>query len=535
MNSILKNLTAYSIFLICFLLLFLQYPLNESLVGNWDNWFNLSLFENYSIYINKLFRSLPLDPTSLYPIDFPFLYGEPMFVNGLIYYLIKFFVKDPIYGWYILVSILFSLNSFSLFLVFKKLNKGTLLSLLGGFLISLNSYVFCSMDQLNVISFYPIFFSIYFLIYFKSSSYKVKYLFISLLFLIVQLYCSGYYFFLGSIVWILLYIYYIRWYAIKPLLFSFLFILISISPYLLLFVFSDLKENAFNPMASKEVLDIFSFDFNYFFNSHPFNLLYGDNIPLNLLNLMRSYFVGYAFLVLSIIGLTLNKKHRLFIILLVIIGFLLSSGPTITIGSLAFDSPIQLILDKIGLSYFFRTPLRAYFILLICMIFSIIHFFDFLKKNTKRGLVYILLLFGVILIENIPYKFQYYNSKKFIVVPEKLSNSLKGIDKSTVLLFLPSSILSKNTLSTELDESNREYIYMYWQTQLGYTILNGMNGFVPNQRLELDSLIKSKNCEKVKDYVKGLDKELLIIHIPCMLLKNELEESFYEDCADLIL
>jgi hypothetical protein len=118
------------------------------------------------------------------------------------------------------------------------------------------------------------------------------------------------------------------------------------------------------------------------------------------------------------------------------------------------------------------------------------------------------------LIENIPYKFQYFDSKKYLSVPDILLTFTQSIPKNNILLIAPTSKMTEKKLNINLGEVNREYIYMYWQTKLKKTMINGSNGFVPYSSMSIYKSINKSPIEK--DEIRIKKKMVNILYLPLM-------------------
>jgi hypothetical protein len=135
-----------------------------------------------------------------------------------------------------------------------------------------------------------------------------------------------------------------------------------------------------------------------------------------------------------------------------------------------------------------------------------------LEKINQRNIV-VIIIFGI-LIENIPYRFQYFDSEKYLSVPDSLLRLTQAMPKENVLLILPSTRMTEKKVNINLGEVNREYIYMYWQTKFEKTMINGSNGFVPYSSISLYKSINKRPIEKKKIKING--KMVDILYLPLM-------------------
>lgn len=497
------NTQVFFFFFMIYAFLFYQFPYKLSLPGNEDGWYNLAMFESFIVFAKSLFSDdVTYFGSSMYPLNSAYLYSEMSVLNWIIYASIRVFFVDKIIAWYLFLVIVFSLNSWSFFLFSKSLGISVFASVIAGIMISCNNYMFCSLDQFNVYSLYPAFFSLYFFSKYLKDKLSIN-VFLGALFFVLQTYVSAYYFLFLSIILCCLFV---KIYFVNKVSFSLkdmgIFLCVTIMlilPFLYLLTTFHLRDGLQNPMGSYEIISQLSFKFKNLFSFHPHNLLYGDGIPKNLMQMMKSQSLGFALPVFSLFIIYYTRNYFTAILLLVVV--FISMGPIIIqYHHYTLYSPLYLFLELFDMNYILRMPLRAFVMATPLFILVSIKFLDGKRLNSKVNPKVFLIIFSFLfLIENVPYKLQTYPSHKFINVPDNVNNALKDVQKDDVVLFIPSTLFTVSDMSPlGLDEYNRDYIYMYWQVLYQINILNGLNGYVAESRIRLNDALKSGDCELIR-------------------------------------
>ncbi|MCO5249558.1 MAG: glycosyltransferase family 39 protein [Chitinophagales bacterium] len=488
------SLSAQKVFLLYFLfacIFFLQLPLHSSLPGNWDSWLYLYLFNYYPEYIRNC-----LSGAGTYQAFFPetlppFIFGEPSFFNALLYLPIQWVVRSPIWSFYLFISLVMSLNALGIFLIIKKLKNNSFIAFVSGLLLMFSNYMMSSLDQSNVLSIYPSLFTIYYLLLFHQNQAK-KFLYIACLCAAIQIYCSGYHFlFLGVTIALLLLLnartYLLNKQRFIQLVTASVFLLILISPFLFLYIFSYSAETTVNSV-NDEVLKSISLHFKDFLQSHPYNLIYGDGQDKTILYYLHSALPGVSVVILTFLGFLKSENRWIYIILLIPF-LLIALGPDLYF----VKNPVYILMHYFSLDQFMRTPVRAYIVILLILILLSV---EILPSLLKKSPYLFLLLLGLYLVENVPYRLQYFESSRYTQAPEKLMTFTNSLKDDEVLWIQPSKLYDiKEPVGAGLGQVNREYIYMYWQTKFKKNMVNGMNGYVP--RVNADLRIKNKDIDSI--------------------------------------
>ncbi len=503
-----RNSLVWLFYLIIIGLFLLQQPLQGSLMGNWDNWLYLFLFNYYPDYFIAHFLNEPVY-SPFYPDVYPaFMYGEPSFFSALIYLPFQWLLDSKLWAYYIFSSIILSLNAFSVYILYKQLFNNYKYSIAAGLIFVFSNFILCSLDQQNVLSIYPSLLSVYFII---SAAKKDKpyLLLLASFFAGIQVYCSGYNFLFTGVVWGLLAIVHyaklLEWLRKPVFWIAIISLVVYIAPFFFIYFLGGLKGNSINTV-SNDILIQLSLHADNFFQAHPYNIIYGNRTDSNLLHYIGAVGIGCMFIVLCFTGLIYIKstKFRATFILIIMSGILLAFGPVWNFGGFSFDSPIFLILKSVQLDQYMRTPIRAFMISLvpICIVSTYAMEMIF-ARNRYLGLAVVFLW----CIENIPFKLQKFQSSLYLDVPHLVQEAADKLDSDQALWILPSTIHQQITMPPGLGEINREYIYMYWQTRFKKNMINGMNGYYPKATMLYRELNKDKavSNEYLQVYLKEME------------------------------
>lgn len=489
------------IYLMMIAIYLLQQPLSGSLMGNWDNWFYMSMFNYYHDYVQAFLLNEEVYSAFFPDKNPPFLYGEPSFFSAFIYLPLQWLTGNEMYAYYIFTSVILSLNAFSLFLISNQIFKNVIIAFLSGLFLVCSNYQLSSLDQQNVISIYPGLFSIYFILKASHES-KPKLLLLTAVFAAIQLYCSGYHFFFLGITWACLALFFsnqVKSWIKEPIVWiSVISLIIYVIPFLYIYLFDGIEAHAINTVDD-DILIQLSLHWKNLFQTHPYNLIYGLKTDRSLLHYIGSVGIGIMAVVLSISGASILTNHKLkfCLVALVFLGLLFALGPVWSIGSFQIQSPVFLILKLTHLDQYMRTPIRAFIVALvpICMV-SAFAVYKIATWNKYAGFM-VLALWAI---ENIPYQLQKYESERFLEVPETLWNAVNKLDGHQAIWIKPSSIHQQVTMPPGLGEINREYIYMFWQTKFKKNMVNGMNGYYPKETMKfrLSQNIGSDNNDQYR-------------------------------------
>lgn len=465
-------------------ILLLQLPLNGSLPGNWDSWLYLYLFNYYQDFVSSFFAGADIYQPFFPETSPPFLFGEPSFFNALIFLPVLWITGDAIWAYYIFTCIILSLNGLGVYLISNKLFNKRQSGLLAGCLFICSNYVLSSIDQQNVLSVYPSLFSFYFILLFTESR-KDKHLLYAAIWAGIQVYCSGYHFLYYGIFLSIWFVFYGRTYVNRESLRGFVLAcltgIILLIPFVYMYLLGSIRHEAVNPV-NERILSEISFSIKDIIKFHPYNALYGNKNEQNLLFFLHSTGIGIVWAVLFIYGL-IKSKHSWFVLTTTALFFMLSMGPQWNFMGMILQSPLYFLLDITGLDIFMRTPVRA---VMVVLIISSMLISKTLVNSWEYKRLLAVFLIGVIALENIPLRLQQYSSKQYLSPPKNLLDSTAQMSDNEVLWLHPSKLYEPGEVTNAgLGQVNREYIYMYWQTQHKRSMVNGMNGYVPKSNAAL--------------------------------------------------
>lgn len=466
-------------------LILLPLPLDGSLPGHWDTWLYLALFNYYPDFLHAAVNGSEIY-RPFYPIsDPPFLFGEPSFFNALIFLPFKWLLQSNLWGYYFFIASLLSLNGTGMYFISKVLFKSRLTAWLTGLLFMFSNYLLSSLDQQNVLSVYPALFSFGFLFLYYQHD-QGKYLIFSAMMAAIQLYCSAYHFFflfttLAALA--VLQIHYSLQLIRRPVFWLSLTIIAgAVLPFARYYLFNDLEHKAYN-FVDQRTLQSLSLHVRDLFQAHPFNLIYGNSADQNLIYYIHAVSPGIVLTVLSLVGCwQQSRRWKLVIAVLVSISVCLAVGPVWKFGDISIGSPLYSLMNALGLDNFMRTPVRAIMILLVTACLLAGKALSDIFQLSRLLFLAVLLLWGI---ENVPGKFQRFNSTDYLDVPVEVMSAAQHAGKEDVLWLQPSSMNTTSGLETGLGEVNREYIYMFWQTEFERNMVNGMNGYVPYENITM--------------------------------------------------
>ena len=480
---------ALFLYLSFFLLLFVQFPLADSLPGKTDTWYHLAIFNDYGNIIESWFTGEPLG-NAYYPMEHLQYYGEPTPANGLMFLVIKQFIRNDIWTFYVFISLLYALCAWGAFYLTTIYIKDVKLALISGLIFAGSNFAFGQLDHCNTMSFYSALFSIYFYKRFFETHSPLGFLYTVLLggFTI---YLSGYVFLFQSVILGIISVF--EWKKVvfdpkirRSILLFFPLYLILIYPYANQYIFNSPTKDTFNPTVFYNVAGMASLDLSDLTRVLPSNLLYseGEYFEYPLLYAIRSGFLGWGVYFFAFLGLFSAFKGKKELAVIFIAGLFVALGPYITIAGRQIDLPLKYFFDHFGLGGFLRTPVRAWLIAVIPIAIFAVKGLEVVYKRLRLNPFIPLLFVSLFVLENVPFPFLKYDSKIWMVPPGGYLKYLESIENQ-VIIELPSSLFSEGKSDQiGLNENAREHIYCYYQTMHKHDVLNGSGGFYPKERLD---------------------------------------------------
>jgi hypothetical protein len=478
------------LFLLYFLLLFSQFPLNGSLTGNTDTWWYLSVFNDYRNAVGAWFTGEEVG-TALYPEQDVASFGEPSYGSALFFLLFKLFGFNDLWAWYLLMSLIFATNAWGVFLISKYLNGSNFGGIFSGFLFASSAFAFGHLDDQKVVAFFFCLLSVYFFLRFLDSGESRFFLF-TVLAGGIEIYFSGYNFIFQSLILGVLGILNIgkilRTPSMRKGLAFFPVYILLIFPFAWKYLIDSQVEKSVNPIDLFSMAEAVSLNLKDFFQSLQNNLIYPDQFdkaprwvfPWHSANL------GLVAWIVAVVGLWKTKRYRTEWLVLFFLGLIIALGAFIQIGGRQFRMPMYYAYTWLPLSGILRIPIRAFFISLLA--FSILGGagmkYILSRVSVKSGVFGLLIL--LFLVENVPVPFISNQSGKYLKPPREYTEFLRE-KEGAVVLNLPSTLLDKQ-YNPELSASGREQVYMFWQTFHKQNVING-SGYLPVSRVENQKLI----------------------------------------------
>ncbi len=545
-------------FFFFYAILLLGYPINHATGGICDTWLAISIYNSFHQLLLSLFTSEAFT-TSLYPASNIFQYGESVVGFSFIFIFFKILGFNDLIAYYLLLVTIFSANAIAVFYLIKYHTQNTFASLIAGLLFSCSNYIFANIDDIAIFCYALPIFSILLLLKFAKTHSK-KRLYWSFAIISLQIYFSLYIFAYGMILFLLiLLVLFIKKKLVKKINWSNIIICFSISilclgPYLAFYLYSKNLAGMYTPSlpAWDSVTNDTYLHLRNFFEVLPNNLIYSSNI--NEYNVMlwfaaprKSAFVGFLFLIMAVISIIYFYKEYYIWIIVAFCGILLSFAGFTFMG-VTIDPPYKYVSDAIPVLKIFRVPLRAYMLTILAFSFFIGIGLDALFKKIKYKWMIIALgltISIVHLIENVPHplpltyikecnielaeqlniKINEDFSAEWLIPDKELVNEIQKTDVNAVILCLPSNYIFAESEAALLTWS-REIIYMNHQTYFKRNVINGVNGYYPYSRVQIQKIIDDLPSDNALNDLKSLGVTHLLYYRNFTFFKEE-DMSFY--------
>lgn len=495
-----NNIVIWFLYLALYGLLFIKFPLKNSLMGDLDIWFYVWQVNDYYQWIFDRANYTQIN----YPLEDVYKYTDYVWGLMTLYIPIKQLNLSDIWNFYLLFIIIFSLNAISIKLLLESLGINKHISLFLGLIFNLSNFLISNVENLNLTAIYPSIFAAYFLNKGLKSR-EILFILLSALFVFYQQ-CFSIYLYIFQF-FLLIYIILINPFQPKKIALWFGLIIILTIPFFIYhnespsYIFDEPYKSAI--LLSNEYHSI-SF-FKDFFRVHKGNLIYPvmQDITNPWRYGARSAFFGISSYILFILGIThmlklkvSNKTVGLFLILFACL--FISSGPMNGILNFEFLNPIGWINKLIPKTLLFRHLFRIHiFTILFCFIIVGIYL-----TNIKKGVIISCIFSLTFIIENFPFKYPVYESTKYLSPPKELLQITTLIPKKSIISFLPSCLLleNENELLSKYNPYKVDGIYSNWENQINYNITNGILPQISDERLETFKLscnLNDKNFQKL--------------------------------------
>lgn len=476
-HSILIVLIAYALI---FSLYFYQLIAVNTLPGDMDSWLYIATYDSYLNAIQAWFANTE-NFVQNYPEGEVYKYLDPSFGGFLFYSFFKLMGFTSIKSLSLYTISYFTLNASGIFLVSKQLRTSTSGAFIAGLMFCFSNFVLCQLDNHNAIVFFPSLFSLYFLIRFKEHR-KTIYLLLSVLFIVTQLYFSTYLFLFGLIASACYLLFKscllldVRQY--KKYLFTVLIGLFLVSPYFYIFIIHSSLPIEQTSILSRDLSEFLSLNLEDFGKYH-FNNLLRPRENFNLSHLKEYWNAagfGISGLIISILAFYCLSKSNFWLFFLGLIGLFLAFGPYIT-GSI--PSPLQFLFHDNSFILKFKHINRAYLLFLFVLSIGSGKLWDKSCLQHPKIKLLAVALFLLFFAENTPLKLNDFKSYAY----ELNSIDDLAINHEKVYLFgRGNESIDKFDLNNP-ETRKMEYIYMYWQTIFRINTINGVGGFVPDNRI----------------------------------------------------
>jgi hypothetical protein len=583
MKSIIgEKISPFVWILLFFLLLFIQFPLNDSFPGNTDTYAAISFSNQYILKLKSFFSGADYGQ-SLYPFKNIFSSGETAIGTSLFFIMFKCLGLNDLMSYYFFISLLFSLSAYSASSFFSNFFVSKRIHFLLGLSFCTTNFIFGNIDSPHTIFFFFFFLSIHHC-YGYINEKKKKRLFFSTVFCSLQAYFSIYVFLMTATTLFIILVSHLKDFSPlfkkerKFLVGNMALLAFLLFPFFNQYILKGLKQDVTNPWNYKPISELHSFNPEDLLRKLPGNLYnwkgdipiveegleelklykkYGfeeysgefikkdhplipkdskfhfnilaltspldkDSNKLNFPFLRRCGFLGVTLYICSFFGIFVSgKRLRIFSFFLIFSGLFLSFGPLIKVSNVVFPNFLYPLYQNIELMSYVRIPSRFFLLYQLGLFLFAGKFFEFLLiKKGKLDLPKIIVpfLFFFIVLENIPFSFLKF--KNFMNPPKSYGEFFKD-KKDSIVLNLPSNLgLYFFGENENFFSYSRESIYMNWQTYLENNIVNGTHGYIPKTRLNLQTMINKIHQEKEVDRLKKNFNVNYIVFFKKMILSE---------------
>lgn len=474
--------------------------MSGSLPGNIDSWFYLTAFHTVQNYIEQFFTGAYLG-TSMFPEQAVYPFGNYSWGQAFIFIVYQGMGFDDIWSYNLLFITSFSLNALAAWLFAGYWIRNPYLRLASGFAFASTNFMFGNLDNpdavflsLGIMGAYLLWRALE-----EERPYLIPW---AGLIAALEVYFSSYGFLFGTILMGTTLIYWFRravgWPFIRSGLFGLAIFIVTILPYCRIYVFNGEILHAWNPAESLESVRAANLSWSNLASVLEFNLIYSckAGADYNWLYKTKAAFTGILLPVLGLAGFV-RARYRQWLIgnfaffLLMALGLYWANG---------FRSPMYWVYEQFHIQQFFRISVRAYFICTLLLVLSAYSLMDFVlnrypRQRLVRGGVVLACL--LIVVENVPYRFEIFNSRALMAEVYALPDFAPG----DCVLNLPSTYYSGHAPDQEhpcdpsmMDDYEfefvREHLYMYHQSRHKANTVNGLTGFVPWSRMENQQLIQ---------------------------------------------
>jgi len=532
--SLRPHLLVLALYLAWFLLLFSQFPASGRLPGNIDTWYAIAFTNSYLNEVREAF-GIESYGSFLYPVEHPHSYGESSIGLAIVPMLLRALGLGDIAAYYLFLSLVFTGTAFSAYLVATLYLPRRAPAVLAGFVAASSNFMLSTIDSPHTTFFGIAFLAFYFFKLWLDSG-RRRHLCASAILAGIQTWFSAYVFLLLGVALAVLVAANLRQIAGRPGGLRGIALHVAMtaalaSPFFAWY-FSHLQ--GFYDWRSQAVLfaEFNSLDVQDFFNPMPGNLIYPeghrfdheDAVALQArlgrsdpffsteefqlligaapeageesmwVASRRRAFIGVTPLLLALLGAWGREPGRRELLALLAVAVVLALGPVDVFGGRVVPMPLYLLYEHVPLFHMFRIPGRAFALGLLALGVLAARGLDGLVEKlapSARGALLAASIASclVVLAENVPVPMRSFEAARWAEPPAELVSFFSSRPEA-VILDLPSGIgYGLAGSAKDLNVFNRELIYMNWQTRHGATIVNGVNGYIPDERIAIQKLI----------------------------------------------
>jgi len=530
----------FILFLIFILLFFLVFKnliinLDKNLLSWGDYPFIIWQMNQILIKIRNLNFLNFFDSNAFYSNKLSFLFSDTLITQGLLSLVISFFTKNYILIFNIIFFITFLLNYISSFLFWQQIFKKNIISFFGALFIVFSPFFHLQLGHFQMLSFWPFFFCLYFLV--KNEDEKNKYLINLILagiFLSIQFLSSVYLSFF--LIFSIFLFYLINFFYLKNkernIVIKNLFIIFFVFTLLCgIFVkgYLNVKKMYHIKRDIREYITYSAHLSDYFFTT-TINSIIHKNIIINRWNSFdkhiigeKTAFTGFLFLFLAVLGLFNIKKQneslsiefkitkeRLFFFSLIIFGFIFSLGPRVSFNGNYSHIPniYYLALKYIPFFEVIRAPARWSFL----FYFGVIYFaLDGFKKHFVNNKFLILTIFFLFIFEYLPLTLKTSSNYDYLYYKSIMKNYCR--DKK-VLFFYPTTHL--NVKGGIMEGLNYITSILLSSLDGDCYLFNGYSGYdlpsIKEIELNFEKFINKREFKNISSLIcgKGINTVMLV-------------------------
>jgi hypothetical protein len=231
----------------------------------------------------------------------------------------------------------------------------------------------------------------------------------------------------------------------------------------------------------------------------------------------RCAFLGLVLYALAGVGLAAAPQARGELLGLFLGALVLALGPLVFVGDQMFPNLTYPAYRWLDAALLFRVPSRAFSFAVLAVVLAASRGLERLAAHPRlqarpRRLALYVLATAAVLVENVPRPLKAFAGAT-LARPEPLVTRYFEGRRGHVLLDLPSrpgGALFRD--SQDLFEWNRELVYMNRQTYHRQSVVNGVHGYFPRTRLEVQKLVDALPAPQALAGLRALGVDHIVYH-----------------------